>query len=118
MSCPQRKRWPALDLPTELARRLRTQAAAHVDTVFRLATDGGTLLVFSVRAGEIHFEPELVPEVTFTFDRPETARAIILGEEDPIAAFMAGRFRSDGHLPLAFVLLGLFRQDFAGPPPD
>lgn len=89
-----------------------------MDTVFRLATDGGTLLVFSVRAGEIHFEPELVPEVTFTFDRPETARAIILGEEDPIAAFMAGRFRSDGHLPLAFVLLGLFRQDFAGPPPD
>lgn len=88
-----------------------------MDTVFRLATDDGTLLVFSVRAGEIRFEPDANPEVTFTFDRPETAHAILVGEEDPVAAFMAGRFRSDGHLPLAFVLLGLFRHDFGGPPP-
>ena len=107
-----------LDLLIELAQRLRTDAAAHVDTVFRLATAEGTLLVFSVRGGAIEFEQDASPEVTFTFDRPETARAIILGDEDPIAAFMAGRFRSDGHLPLAFVLLGLFRHDFAGPPPD
>ena len=106
-----------MDLSTELARRLKTEAAAHVDTVFRLATDHGTLLSFSVRAGVIEFEPQASPDVTFTFDRPQTARAILLGDADPIAAFMAGRFRSDGHLPLAFVLLGLFRQDFAGPPP-
>lgn len=116
MLSPQRESGPALDLPTELARRLRTDAA-DVDMVVRLATDEGTLLVFSVQAGEIRFEPDASPEVTFTFDRPETAHAILLGEEDPIAAFMAGRFRSDGHLPLAFVLLGLFRHDFAGSPP-
>ena len=107
-----------MDLSTELARRLKTNAAAHVDTVFRLATERGPLLVFSVRAGEIEFEPDASPVVTFTFDRPQTARAILLGDADPIAAFMAGRFRSDGHLPLAFVLLGLFRHDFGGPPPD
>ncbi|MCY4013478.1 MAG: hypothetical protein OXG82_12260 [Gammaproteobacteria bacterium] len=107
-----------MDLSIELARRLETDAAAHVDTVFRLATDRGTLLVFSVRAGEIEFEPDASPDVTFTFDRPDTARAILLGDADPIAAFMAGQFRSDGHLPLAFVLLGLFRHDFGGPPPD
>ena len=106
-----------MDWPTELTLRLRAEAAAHVDTVFRLATDSGTLVVFSVRAGEIVFEPDAKPDVTFTFDRPETAHAIILGDADPVAAFMAGRFRSDGHLPLAFVLLGLFRQDFGGPPP-
>ena len=106
-----------MDLATELARCLKTDAAAHVDTVFGLATDRGTLLVFSVRAGVIEFVPQARPDVTFTFDRPETARAIILGDADPIAAFMAGRFRSDGHLPLAFVLLGLFRHDFGGPPP-
>ncbi|MCY3814450.1 MAG: SCP2 sterol-binding domain-containing protein [Gammaproteobacteria bacterium] len=107
-----------MDLSIELARRFKTEAAAHADTVFRLATDRGTLLVFSVRAGEIEFEPDASPDVTFTFDRAETARAIILGDADPMDAFMAGRFRSDGHLPLAFVLLGLFRQDFGGPPPD
>ena len=106
-----------MDLPTELARRLKIEAAAHVDTVFRLATDRGTLVVFSVQAGEIRFHPDARADVTFTFDRPETAHAILLGEEDPIAAFMAGRFRSDGHLPLAFVLLGLFRHDFGGAPP-
>ena len=106
-----------MDWPTELTLRLRTEVAAHVDTVFRLATGASTLVVFSVRAGEILFEPDANPDVTFTFDRPETAHAIILGDADPIAAFMAGRFRSDGHLPLAFTLLGLFRQDFGGPPP-
>lgn len=107
-----------MDLSIELTGRLKTEAPAHVDTVFRLATGDDTLLVFSVRAGEIEFEPDMSPDVTFTFDRLETARAILLGDADPIAAFMAGRFRSDGHLPLAFVLLGLFRQDFRGPPPD
>ena len=106
-----------MDLSIELAGRFKTDAAAHVDTVFRLATERGTMLVFSVRAGKIEFERDASPDVTFTFDRPQTARAILLGDADPIAAFMAGRFRSDGHLPLAFVLLGLFRQDFGGPPP-
>jgi len=43
-----------MDLPTELARRLKTEAAAHVDTVFRLATDCGPLVVFSVRAIAYH----------------------------------------------------------------
>ena len=106
-----------MDLASELARRLKADAAAQVDAVFRLATARDTLVVFSVRAGVIDFEPRASPDVTFTFDRPETAHAIILGDTDPIAAFMAGRFRSDGHLPLAFVLLGLFRHDFGGPPP-
>ena len=106
-----------MDLPAELARRLKPEAAAHVDTVFRLATDHRTLVVFSVQAGEIRFHRDVIADVTFTFDRPETAHAILLGEEDPVAAFMAGRFRSDGHLPLAFVLLGLFRHDFAAAPP-
>lgn len=106
-----------MDLPTELARRLKPEAAAHVDTVFRLATDQSLLVVFSVQAGEIQFHQDASADVTFTFDRPETAHAILLGKEDPIAAFMAGRFRSDGHLPLAFVLLGLFRHDFGAAPP-
>ena len=106
-----------MDLSTELARRLKPEAAARVDAVFRLNARHDTLVVFSVRAGEIRFESDARPDVTFTFDRPETAHAVVLGDADPIAAFMAGRFRSDGHLPLAFVLLGLFRQDFGGAPP-
>lgn len=106
-----------MDLSTELAQRFKAEAAAHVDTVFRLTTGHRTSLVFSVRAGKICFEPDACPDVTFTFESPEAAHAIILGDADPIAAFMAGQFRSDGHLPLAFVLLGLFRHDFGGPPP-
>ena len=64
------------------------------------------------------FEPDAPVDVRFVFNRAETARAILLDDADPMAAFMAGRFRSDGHLPLAFVLLGLFRADYGVAPPD
>lgn len=106
-----------MDFRCLIEARFRPDAAANVDAVFALATPRAPLLTFAVRAGELAFEEDTEPDVTFTFDQPETARKIIAGEADPIAAFMAGRFRSDGNLPLAFVLLGLFRQDFAGPPP-
>lgn len=50
-------------------------------------------------------------DVTFTFDSAATARGILLGDANPLDAFLAGRFRTDGHLPLVFVVLGLFRGD-------
>ena len=106
-----------MDLHAELARRFDGVAGTHVDAVFALATPGEPLATFSVRCGRLQFEPNAAPDVTFTFDRPETAWGIITGTTDPITAFMAGRFRSDAHLPLAFVLLSLFRPDYAGPPP-
>ena len=107
-----------MDLSAELAIRFDPDAAQDVDAVVALATNRETLATFSVHAGRLQFAPSSPPDVTFTFDSTETALGILAGAEDPIAAFLAGRFRSDGHLPLTFVLLGLFRRDYdAAPPP-
>ena len=106
-----------MDLGAELANRFDPDSALDVDVVVALATNRETLVTFSVHAGRLQFAPSPPPDVTFTFDSAETAFGILAGDEDPIAAFMAERFRSDGHLPLAFVLLGLFRGDYAVAPP-
>ena len=108
----------AMELARDLSARFKAEAAAHVDAVFELATVRETLATFSVRNGVLAFEPAAPVDVRFVFDHAETARALLLGDADPMAAFMAGRFRSDGHLPLAFVLLGLFRPDYGVAPPD
>ena len=105
-----------MDWTVELERRFK--AVAHVEAVFELATTDGPLVTFGVQDGRISFATDAPPDVVFTFDSAATAKAVILGGADPVAAFMAGRFRSNGNLPLAFVLLGLFRADYpAAPPP-
>ncbi len=50
------------------------------------------------------------PEPDFViFFRDETqAKAIMLGQADPVAAFMAGEFRSSGHLLWVFQTLAAF----------
>ena len=107
------------DFKTWLAARFRPQAAAGVDVVFALAAEeatedaaASTLATFAVDAGKLRFNPAEPADATFFFDSVETARAVLSGDADPIAAFMEGRFRADGNLPLAFVLLGLFREDY------
>ena len=105
------------DFEAWLAARFRPQAAAGVDVVFALATEEATLATFAADAGKLRFDPAEPVDATFFFDSVETARAVLSGDADPIAAFMAGRFRADGNLPLAFVLLGLFREDYDGGAP-
>ena len=100
------------DFKTWLAARFRPQAATGVDVVFALATEEATLATFAVDAGKLRFNPTEPVDATFFFDSAETARTVLSGDADPIAAFMEGRFRADGNLPLAFVLLGLFREDY------
>ena len=75
------------------------------------------LTTLAVRQGTLRFVSPSEADATFTFDSAEAALAILTGREDPIEAFMASRFRSDGNLPLAFVLLGLFRPGADATPP-
>ena len=82
-----------------------------------IATRTGRLTALAVTDRGVTFDSSLKADVTFIFDSEETAVAVLTGREDAIAAFMDGRFRSDGHLPLAFVLLGLFRSDVDPPLP-
>ncbi len=82
-----------------------------------IATDNTRLTALAVTDQGVTFDPALEADVTFVFDSAETALAVLTGKEDPTAAFLDGRFRSDGHLPLAFVLLGLFHPDTDPAPP-
>jgi len=109
---------PSLDLESQLV--CRTQAPINGDIHARMAIAAGDvrLTAFAIAGGAVTFDSTLDPDVTFVFHSAETALAILSGTDDPIAAFLDGRFRSDGHLPLAFVLLGLFRPgaDITPPP--
>ena len=103
---------------TVLARRFRPPADPNQDAVLALGIDGGRLLTtLTVAGGELRFAPTTTPDVTFLFDSEETALGLLGGGADPIAAFMAGRFRADGNLPLVFLLLSLFRADYVAQAP-
>ena len=97
----------------ELARRFQTAAAGGLDLMLAFAVDGDVprrLTAFEVREGALTFRDGEggALDATFFFDQPQTALDIRDGRENPFAAFADSRFRSDGNLPLAFVLLGLF----------
>lgn len=73
-------------------------------------------LVLEGGAARVAENPETA-DATFTFDSADTAFGVLLGDANPLDAFLAGRFRTDGHLPLVFVVLGLFRAEYRGGPP-
>lgn len=106
----------ALDLASELTRRFqRGRVPSDVgEIVMALLTGAGDPLIFmlSETAFEVHNDADPnTADVTFIFDAPTTAAGVIYGDQDPIQAFMEGRFRSDGYLMLIFILLGAFDRD-------
>lgn len=101
----------------DLKLRIRKTTNLGVYSRIALAVGDTRLTAFALADGSVHFDATLEADVTFFFDNAETALGIVTGLEDPINAFMDGRFRADGHLPLAFVLLGLFRPGAATTPP-
>ncbi len=100
-------------LTAELGRRFQAPRAAELDLVVRIATAEQTLATLHIVRGELRFDAPRDPAATFFFDSEETALGTLARDADPMDAFMAGRFRADGHLPLVFVVLGLFRPEFA-----
>lgn len=57
-------------------------------------------------------------DVRFYFPDPETGRALLLGEDNAVDAFMRGDFRSDGYLMLSFQLMALFNSTSLPPTPN
>jgi hypothetical protein len=108
---------PERALETALRKRFQAKRAAQLDIVVRIATAQRTLAMLHVVRGELRFEAPREPLASFFFDSHETAIGVLAGGADPTRAFMAGGFRADGHLPLVFVLLGLFRPEFAAEAP-
>ena len=101
----------AVDFKAALEGRLQP-LAADIDVAMRLVAADETLATFAVTGGELRWDPPMPVDATFFFDSAATALGLLGGGADPMAAFMEGRFRADGNLPLAFLLLGLFRSDY------
>lgn len=106
-----------MDFRAFLERRFRAAVASDVDLTITLVAGGRRLTTFAVEDGALRFDPVGEADVTFSFDTVERAVAVLGGTESPMDAFMAGAFRADGHLPLAFVLLGMFGSGDVTPPP-
>lgn len=73
----------------------------HPDAILQFRSDGNRLVWLN--------SPEAT-DATFYFDSCEHALALLSGEADVMAEFMAGRFRSSGYLLWTFPLLSLFRN--------
>ena len=112
-----------MQLRPELERRLQEQAPPELDLVLALRIANESPIQVAIKDGKAGFAPAAgLADATFCFDTAETAAAILYGDGDFITAFMdafmAGKVRSDGHLPLTFTLLGLFRPGLRMQTPD
>ena len=86
-------------------------AAAHeADCVYQFTINGHPAFHLRVLDGALSVGDGAHddPSVTFLFEDIETALGIVTGDLDPMAAFMAGRIRTDGNLILALQLRMLF----------
>ncbi|HSG89136.1 MAG TPA: SCP2 sterol-binding domain-containing protein [Pseudomonadales bacterium] len=94
-----------------LAPVFRADAAREADHVYQFAIAGDDAFHLEIRAGrfEVGDGAHAAPSVRFLFEDVDTALGIVTGEIDPMAAFMAGRIRTDGNLILALQLGLLFR---------
>lgn len=108
---------PPVDLEAQLARQAPSAIHSGFQATMAITTGNTRLTALAVTDRGVTFDATLKADVTFDFDSAETALAVLTGKEEPVAAFLDGRFRSDGNLPLAFVLLGLFRPGADTTPP-
>ena len=94
----------------------RADAAAGLDVTFALMwhdEQRETGLVYRIRDCVLtRLDPDADdahPDLTCLFSDSSTAVGIVTGKANPIDAFMAGEFSSDGYLTLVFTVLQAFR---------
>ncbi len=99
-------------LQSHLERTFHGPASDGMDAVIRLAI-ADELLQFQVAEQRIQFHPpeSVRPDATFFFEDVDIAWALLSGQADAFAAFMEGRFRSDGYLMWAFRLMAMFQSE-------
>lgn len=114
-------------LGDELRRRFAPDAAAGQDLRMDLDTGIDVLVRLRVKSDQLalSFHARDVvdcaaprADVRFYFPSPATGRALLLGEDNAIDAFMRGDFRSDGYLMLAFQLMAMFNSTSLPPAPN
>jgi len=114
-------------LGDELSRRFVPAASAGHDLRMDLDTGIDVLIRLRIRSEQLalSFHERAVvdaaspgADVRFYFPDPPTGRALLLGEDNAIDAFMRGDFRSDGYLMLAFELMAMFNSTSLPPAPN
>jgi putative sterol carrier protein len=86
-------------------------ASQGMDAVVRLAiADEQLLLEISNGRLRFHEAGTREPDATFYFEDVDTAWALLSGQADAFEAFMQGRFRADGYLMWAFMLMATFQS--------
>jgi|OM-RGC.v1.028567243 Putative sterol carrier protein len=100
-------------LEARLRPHFKPSAAAGMRRVYQIVADHTAAFFLHVEEGSLSFGLGAwagtgVPQVTFFYPSLDLAFAILEGEADPMAAFMAGDVRSDGHLIMALQLGLLF----------
>ncbi len=103
------------------AQDLRVDLDLGIDVLMRLRIRSAQLALSFLRRDVIdQTDEEQLPkaDVRFYFPDPATGRALLLGEDNAIDAFMRGDFRSDGYLMLAFQLMALFNSTSLPPTPN
>jgi len=111
------------ELGDELRRRFVPAAAKAMDLRVDLDTGIAVLIRLRIRQAELELsflsrdsidntpETEMPKaDLRLYFPDPETGRALLLGTDNAIEAFMRGDFRSDGYLILVFQLLNVFHN--------
>jgi hypothetical protein len=98
-------------LKEHLRQSFQPAVTARLDAVFRISVADESLS-FRVSHGHLEFDlpSGTAPDATFMFADADTAWALLSGGADAFEAFMDGRFRSDGYLVWAFVLMAMFRS--------
>ena len=98
------------EIRARLGDAFRPEAAAGVEAIYQFRVAGRPLFHPEVADGclRVGGGAHAAPTVTFLFDDVATALGVVDGSLDPMATFMAGRVRTDGHLILALQLGALF----------
>ena len=112
-----------MELRQQLESRLQEPAPSELDLLIELRVAGECPVWVALADGYARLsQQEGKADATFCFDSAATAAAILYGDGDFLTAFMDafmdGKVRSDGNLPLTFALLGLFRPGLGMEAPD
>lgn len=108
----------ALGLAAQLSASFNPAVAREFDGTVVLELEAGgdqgatQRVVLTLDQGDLQSRvttDQISADITLYFHSAAEAAALLQGSANPVAAFMEGRFRSDGYLIWVFSVLSMFR---------
>ena len=99
-------------LESALRDSFKSAVAAEFDAAIRIICADQPTIWMRIDHGHIVVEQSdgsRAADLTLYFDNEASAVDLLTGKADPIRAFMAHEFRSDGYLVWVFTVLSMFR---------